>query len=151
MLCHFLPCLFQCARIQKGKNKAWKMVGRVSAGRPLCLPSSSRCLFFPREGVLISGAKVLISEKFLASKSFAKTKERIADFHPPPFVQRICLVIPGASVAAAASSRAPAGWGGGRVNAQSGVFSLSVCFCASAASRSDGWPWLCVLTGLCWD
>lgn len=39
------------------------MAVRVSAGRPLCLPSSSRCLFFPREGVLISGAKVLISEK----------------------------------------------------------------------------------------
>lgn len=40
------------------------MVGRVSAGRPLCLPSSFlRCLFFPREGVLISGAKVPISEK----------------------------------------------------------------------------------------
>lgn len=59
----FFPVFFNAARIQKGKNKAWKMVGRVSAGRPLCLPSSSRCLFFPREGVLISGAKVLISEK----------------------------------------------------------------------------------------
>lgn len=31
------------------------------------------------------------------------------------------------------------------------VFFFSVCFCASAASGSDGWPWLCVLTGLNWD
>lgn len=97
---------------------------------------------------------MLISKKSLASKSFAKTKEGVADFHMPSFVRRICLVVTGwggvggGSVAASAPLLST----GGCVNAKVGVFFLLVCLLRRLGSKWIPWVTLAfVLTRLLRD
>lgn len=154
---HFISSLADifsdCPQIQKrGKTEQenWSAVFQQDV---LCVSPLFLLVFvFSPERRFNQWSESAHQQKILASKSFAKTKEGISDFHMPPFQRRICLVIRGASVAAA-----DAFWTACRVrhwlceHTKWRLFFCSVCFSAPPASGSKGWPWLSVLTGLCWD